>query len=78
MKRWIWLAGALLVAALAFPVKTTCGATNYACATAPDEQGKIAYYYEIEPLAARMLDTLLQTNTRIAYTSGHDHVSVRQ
>ncbi len=57
------------------PVRTTCGQVNYACATAPDPvTGRYRLYYEWEPLAVTIVETLASDNFRIFYTSGYDEL----
>jgi hypothetical protein len=66
-----------LCGALAFPVRISCGQINYACATAPDPvTSEYRLYYEWEPLAVTMLETLVGENFQIYYSSGHDAVPV--
>jgi hypothetical protein len=72
----VWIAVVLVVAALAMPIKQRCGAPGRACATAQDAQGNVHYYYEIEPLAVFLLESVLGSNIPLFYTSGEDVVQV--
>ncbi len=49
----------LLIAALALPIKQTCGNPRYSCATAPDAQGYVHYYYEVQPLGVVLIIQLM-------------------
>ena len=72
------LVAVLLLAVLAIPIKQRCGAPDYSCATALDEQGNVHYYYyEVEPLGVYLAEILTGSNIRFYYTSGDDVVKVR-
>ena len=73
----IWIAVILVVAALAIPIKQRCGAPGRACASAQDAQGYVHYYYEVEPLAVFLLESVLGSNIPLFYTSGEDVVKER-
>lgn len=63
--------GILFLAALLFPVKTTCGVTGATCAMPPIEGEEGAqYYYEVEPLGLLLIEALIRTNLFIYYSSG--------
>jgi hypothetical protein len=78
LKRVLILVGivvfVMFIAALALPVKDRCGAPRYACATAPDAQGNIDYYYEVKPLAAIIIELFTNQKFPFYYTSGHEKV----
>jgi hypothetical protein len=73
----LWIAAVLVVAALAMPIKQRCGAPGRACATAQDAQGNVHYYYEVEPLAVFLLESVLGSNIPVFYTSGEEVVEER-
>jgi hypothetical protein len=73
----LWIAAVLVVAALAMPIKQRCGAPGRACATAQDAQGNVHYYYEVEPLAVFLLESVLGSNIPVFYTSGEEVVKER-
>ncbi|ORB84262.1 hypothetical protein B1987_11175 [Mycobacterium kansasii] len=68
----VWISVALLIAALAMPIKQRCGAPGRTCASTLDAQGNAHYYYEVEPLAVFLLETVTGSNIRLFYTSGED------
>ncbi len=68
----LWSAVVLVVAALAIPIKQRCGAPGRACPSAQDAQGNVHYYYEIEPLAVFLLESVLGSNIPLFYTSGEE------
>ncbi len=73
----IWVVAIVVVAALAMPIKQRCGAPGRTCATAQDAQGNVHYYYyEIEPVAVFLLESVLGSNIPLYYTSGEDVVKV--
>jgi hypothetical protein len=84
MKTWQKLA-LLLVAlslcccgsALFFPVKIPCGKIGYTCLPAPDPNGFVSVYYEVEPLGITVIETVLGTNLRVAYSKGYDRRKIR-
>lgn len=72
-KRVVCTAAAILaLLILLFPVHVTCGAPDYACATAPDQNGIFHTYYEVEPLGVMMLETIMHTNLPLFYWSGNE------
>ena len=84
MKTWqkivlilVLLSLCCLAAALFFPVKITCGKIGYTCMPAPDANGYVSVYYEVEPLGITLLETVLGTNLRIAYSKGYDRYKIR-
>ena len=68
----VWIAVALLIAALAMPIKQRCGAPGQTCATTLDARGNKHCYYEVEPLAVYLLETIIGSNIRWYYTSGDE------
>ncbi|MEI6221462.1 MAG: hypothetical protein WCP97_01730 [bacterium] len=54
------------------PVKVTCGVPGYTCATAPDEQGYYHTFYEYEPLAVMVIETVTRSSFPVVYWSGSD------
>lgn len=72
----IWIVGIVVVAALAMPIKQRCGAPGRTCATAQDTQGNVHYYYEVEPVAIFLLESVLGSNIPLYYKSGEDVVKV--
>jgi len=62
----------LVIGVLALPVKQTCGHPSYTCATAPDAQGYVHYYYEEKPLGVSLIENLTGANISFHYTSGTD------
>jgi len=84
MKTWQKLALLLVVlclcccgSALFFPVKIPCGKIGYTCLRAPNSQGFVSRYYEVEPLGVTVIETVLGTNLRIAYSTGYDEYKLR-
>ena len=61
---------ALLIVLLAWPVTQRCGNPRYSCATAPDAQGFVHYYYEVQPLGVVIVNTVVGSDIRIHYSSG--------
>ncbi|MBC8161050.1 MAG: hypothetical protein H7Z42_07505 [Roseiflexaceae bacterium] len=79
MRRMLPVVFAVIVLiVLLLPVHTRCGARSAACAMPPDESGRVGYYYEVEPLGITVVETLLQQNFRIAYSSGTERVDLAQ
>jgi hypothetical protein len=62
----------LVVGLLAFPVKQRCGHPHYSCATAPDAQANVHYYYETKPLGVSLFETLTGADISFHYSSGTD------
>lgn len=56
------------------PVPVSCGtaAAGYLCMPAPDPNGYIDVYYEIEPLIIAATEFLTGTNIPVYYRAGHD------
>jgi hypothetical protein len=80
MNRVLFLVGVavvLVIAVLAVPIKQKCGVPGYTCATAPDAQGNVTYYFEIEPLGVNLIERLSSSNFPFYYTSGDELVKVR-
>ena len=72
----VWIVVVVVVAALAMPIKQRCGAPGRSCATAQDAQGNVHYYYEVEPIAVFLFESVLGSNIPLYYTSGEDVVKV--
>ena len=66
-----------LAATLLFPVKITCGKIGYTCMPALNANGYVSVYYEVEPLGITVLETVIGTNLRIAYSKGYDRRKIR-
>jgi hypothetical protein len=66
----------LVIGVLALPIKQRCGAPGFSCATAPDAHGNISYYFEMEPLGVKLIESLTGSNFPLYYTSGHELVKV--
>jgi hypothetical protein len=49
----------LALIVMLFPLKTTCGQVNYTCMPAPDPNGIVQLYYEVEPLGLAFIETLV-------------------
>jgi hypothetical protein len=73
----VGIAVVLVIAVLALPTKQRCGAPDYTCATAPDAQGNVHYYYEVEPLGVYLLEIITGSNVRFYYRSGEEVEKVR-
>ena len=73
----LWIAVILVAGALAMPIKQRCGAPGRACASAQDAQGYVHYYYEVEPVAVFLLESVLGSNIPVFYTSGEEVVKER-
>jgi hypothetical protein len=56
-----------------FPVSVSCGtaAAGYTCMPAPDPDGYVDVYYEIEPLIVAAAEFLTGTNIPVHYRAGH-------
>ena len=68
----VGIAVALVIVVACLPVKQRCGAAGYTCATAPDAQGEVHYYYEVEPLGVQMIESATHSNIPLFYRSGED------
>lgn len=66
----------LLVLAGLFPAPVTCGALTATCMPAPDPQGYVSVYYEVEPLFVALLETVLTVNLPLKYYSGHHRYQI--
>jgi hypothetical protein len=68
----------LLVIVAAFPVKQRCGNPRYTCATAPDAQGNVHYYYAVVPLGIDFVESVTTLEfPSIHYSTGEELVKVR-
>ncbi len=65
------LFGLLLLLGALFPVVVPCGALGYTCMPAPDPQGYVQLYYEVEPLTVVLLEGILQHDLPLAYFHGY-------
>ncbi|OBG29593.1 hypothetical protein [Mycobacterium sp. 852002-51057_SCH5723018] len=78
MKKVLLLVGiaivVVIIGVLALPTKDRCGAARSACATAPDAQGYIHYYYEIKPLGAVLIEYVTGLKLAFHYSSGNEKV----
>jgi hypothetical protein len=68
----IAVTAALVIGLLAMPVKIRCGHPGYACATAPDEQGYVHFYYVVAPFGVALVEELAGVNISFHYRSGVD------
>jgi len=64
----IGVAVVLLIALFAWPVKFAC--PRGPCTTAPDADGYVHRYYEVEPLGPAIIEKIIGTNFGIYYSSG--------
>ena len=62
------IAGAVLIGVLAWPVKTVC--PNGPCTSAPDADGYVHRYYEIQPLGTALIASVTNRNLPLHYSSG--------
>jgi hypothetical protein len=80
MKRILVLVGIVAVLAvvglLALPVKDRCGSVNYACATAPDAEGYVHYYYEVKPLVGILIESVTDSKFPFHHSSGEEKEKV--
>ncbi|AKG21188.1 hypothetical protein [Calothrix sp. 336/3] len=67
-----WILGGLGIGILLIPVKVTCGSPGAACAQPPipGSNSQARYYYEYEPLAVMLLESVIQINLPFYYFSG--------
>jgi hypothetical protein len=72
----VGIAVVVVIAILALPIKSRCGAPGVSCATALDAQGNVHYYYEVEPFGVYILELVTGTNIRFYYESGEDLMKV--
>lgn len=61
----------LVIAFAVWPVKRQC--PNGPCTTAPDAQGLVRTYYEVQPLGAVVIEDLTGQHVAVAYSSGYDN-----
>jgi hypothetical protein len=73
----VGVAVVLVIVVLALPIKQRCGAPGYSCAPAPDAQCNVSYYFEMEPLGVKLVESLSGSNFPFYCTSGHELVKVR-
>ena len=73
----IGIAVLLVLTVLATPVKQRCGAPGYSCATALDSQGRVHFYFEVEPLGVYLTEIITGTDIHFCYKSGDESVKVR-
>ncbi|OBJ59913.1 hypothetical protein BST16_00650 [Mycobacterium asiaticum DSM 44297] len=71
----IAVAAILLIAFVVWPVKRQC--PNGPCTTAPDAQGLVRTYYEVQPLGAVVLEDVTGQHVAVAYSSGYDNKKYR-
>ncbi|MCB0926874.1 MAG: hypothetical protein U0R77_08500 [Mycolicibacterium insubricum] len=64
-----------VVGVLAIPVHERCGGAGRVCATAPDDQGFIHYYYEVQPVLTVLVDQFTG-HKPLVYSSGVELVPV--
>jgi hypothetical protein len=64
------IAVAMVIALLAWPVKEVC--PNGPCTTAPDADGHVHRYYEVEPLGAIVLETITGKSLPLRYSTGEE------
>ena len=67
----------LVLGALAMPIKQRCGAPGRACATAVDATGNVHYYYEVEPFAVFIVESVFGSDIPWYYTSGEEIVKAQ-
>lgn len=67
--------GLTVLAVLGIPIKQTC--PRGPCATAPDAQGNIHYYYETKPLGVTLIEGVTGSVIPISYTSGEELEKIR-
>ncbi|OBI81590.1 hypothetical protein [Mycobacterium asiaticum] len=72
----IVVATALLITFVVWPVKKQC--PNGPCTTAPDAQGLVRTYYEVQPLGAVVIEDVTGQHVAVAYSSGYDNKKYRQ
>jgi hypothetical protein len=72
--RWVLF----LIALALLPVPVRCGtaALGYMCMPAPDADGFIHVYYEIEPLAIAALELATGTRIPVYYSAGRRRTRV--
>ncbi|MCV7098112.1 hypothetical protein [Mycobacterium kubicae] len=58
----------VVIALLAWPVKNVC--PKGPCGTAPDAQGYVHRYYEVQPLGAVAIETITNQHLPLSYSSG--------
>ena len=73
--RWLFI---LLVLVGLSPISVPCGAPTAACMPAPDAQGFVSVYYEVEPIVVALLETMLPVNLSLKYYSGYHRYQIIQ
>jgi hypothetical protein len=73
----VGIAVVLVIGALAWPVKESCGGPNINCMTGPDENGYVHPYYEVKPLGVIIFETVTDKKFPFRYTSGYESEKVR-
>ena len=69
----------LIIIFIFMPIPVTCGtAANVYCASAPDQNGNVHYYYEIEPLSIYLIEKIIHTNVKIYYSADYYMVNVKK
>jgi hypothetical protein len=53
---------------LSWPIKYVC--PNGSCTSAPDSDGYVHRYYDIEPLGAALIEPFVGKNFRLWYSAG--------
>ena len=61
-----------IILILLLPTYVPCGHVFYSCATAPDDTGYYYTFYEVEPLAITIIETVVVDNFRFYYWRGKD------
>ncbi|SRX94825.1 hypothetical protein MSP7336_03088 [Mycobacterium shimoidei] len=62
---------------LALPVKELCGGQGKVCATAPDDDGYIHYYYEKQPLLTPLIYAITGRSVPLVYSRGIELHKIR-
>jgi hypothetical protein len=63
----------LFVAIALIPDHVTCGVPSYTCAVPPDEDGRVSWYYEVQPLFVTGIESLTQSRFPFYYYSGTEY-----
>ncbi len=64
----VGIAIALVIGLLSLPIKYVC--PKGPCSTAPDAEGYVHHYYEIQPLGAPLIEMVMGKNFQLVYSSG--------
>jgi hypothetical protein len=64
----VGIAVVLLIGSLGWPIKYVC--PHCPCSSAPDADGYIHRYYEVQPLGAPLIEVILGKNLRLCYSAG--------